>query len=318
MRQKDPMCISNGDIDIRRLPSSGSLEAFVAAARSGSLQQASLDLRLSVSAISRRIQKLEQMLARSLFVRHGNEFRLSDDGRRLFEAIEKPLEEIICALDAHWSDPEDRLVVGVPSAFASAWLIPRLAHFRESHPDLQLEIDTSGSPLKKLGSSLDVIIFFANEKTSSLGCKTLRPQGAFTVAKQGVVDPLRGLQANLRTTPLLVHSGLPEVQRCWMEALNLPTDFPLTIDPFDDGALLVAAAQSGLGIALVLEDMIEFASDAEGLIRPFGEYVRSPFSYAIASRPANARPKSVERFCSWIVQETRTESTQSLLSAGVA
>ena len=55
------------------------------------------------------------------------------------------------------------LVVGVPTSFATAWLIPRLDFFRKANTDIELRLDTSGSPVEKLGDSLDMIIFFAEE-----------------------------------------------------------------------------------------------------------------------------------------------------------
>ncbi|RIV75394.1 LysR substrate-binding domain-containing protein [Pelagerythrobacter aerophilus] len=294
------------------MPPTGSLEAFIAAARAGSLRKVSEDLNLSVSALSRRVQKLELHAGRALFSRGGNEYRLNDEGRRLFAEIERPLDEIASAFERRASPGRKGLIVGVPTSFATAWLIPRLDHFRKGNPDIDLRLDTSGSPIEKLGESLDMIIFFAEDGAERVAFEKLRPQGAFLVAREGIVDPLDGLKAALRSTPLLVHRHLPHILETWVAELKLPQDVEPTIDSFDDGPLLIAAAQSGLGMALVLEDMVNFYGNAAGLVRPFGEYVRTPFSYAIAAKPASGSVHAVDRFYSWIIEETRKESQARL------
>lgn len=204
------------------------------------------------------------------------------------------------------------MVVGVPTSFATAWLIPRLDDFRKRNPDIDLSLDTSGSPIEKLGESLDMIIFFAENGAEQVEFQPLRRQGAYAVAKEGVVDPLRGLKAALRRTPLLVHRHLPHILDVWKAEVGLPKDFDLKIDPFDDGPLLIAAANSGLGIALVLEDMVNFYGNSIGLIRPFGEYVRTPFSYAIAAKPASGSAHAVDRFRRWITEETHRDKQPSI------
>lgn len=297
---------------MRRLPPTGTLEAFLAAARAGSLRRASEELNLSVSALSRRVQKLEQHSGRRLFTRSGNEYRLNEEGKRLLADIEQPFDQMMSAFEQRSPPNKMELVVGVPTSFATAWLIPRLDSFRKANPDIELRLDTSGSPTRKLGETLDMIIFFAEEGAESVGFQQLRPQGAFTVAREGIVSPLNGLKATLRETPLLVHRYLPHLLDGWMAALGLPRDFKLNIDAFDDGPLLIAAAQSGLGLALVLEDMVNFYGDSARLVRPFGEYVQTPFSYAIASKPASANPRAVQRFRSWIISETRKDSQVKL------
>ena len=300
------------ELPIRRLPPTGSLEAFVAAARAGSLRRASIDLNLSVSALSRRVQKLEQHTGRPLFLRKGNEYRLNEEGRRLLARIEKPYDEITAAFDMRGRVDRKGLTVGVPTSFATAWLIPRLDDFRKRNPDIELRLYTSGSTLEKLGECLDMIVFFAEEDRETVDFEVLRPQGAFLVARDGLVDRRDGLRKALRDTPLLVHRHLPHILENWLSDLGLPADIDLNIDYFDDGPLLIAAARSGLGLALVLEDMVKFYGDSGGLVRPFGEYVRTSFSYAIAARPAGGSVHAIERFRSWIVEETRKECELSL------
>ncbi|MEL7453277.1 MAG: hypothetical protein AAGJ50_07905, partial [Pseudomonadota bacterium] len=55
-----------------------------------------------------------------------------------------------------------------------------------------------------------------------------------------------------------------------------------------------------------------FYGNAKGLVRPFGEYVRTPFSYAIAAKPVSDNVRAVQRFGAWITEETRKDSGMTL------
>lgn len=258
------------------------------------------------------MQKLELHVGRMLFTRTGNEYRLNQEGERLLAEIEQPFDQMMLAFERRSNPQKMKLVVGVPMSFATAWLIPRLDSFRKANPDIELQLDTSGSPIKNLGESLDIIIFFAEDGAEKVPFQPLRPQGAFAVARENLVDPLDGLRKTLSSTPLLVHRHLPHILDSWMAAVGLSPSNNLNIDKFDDGRLLVAAAKSGLGMALVLEDMINFYGADTGLTRPFGEYVPTPFSYAIAAKPVSGNPRAAQRFAAWITEETRKDSAITL------
>lgn len=292
---------------MRTLPPTGALEAFLAAARAGSLHGASTDLNLSVSALSRRVQKLEQHVGRTLFTRQGNDFQLNVEGRELLASIERPMQELMSAFDSRANPRVKRLSLGVPTSFATAWLIPRLADFRAEHPDIELEIDTSGAPVERLGKTLDVIIFFAAEGEREIVSHPLRRQGSYTVSLAGIVNPLDGMRSTFARTPLLVHRHLPEMLPGWLAEMKLDRAVISKIEKFDDGPLLIAAARSGLGVALVLEDMLNFHDDTDDLVRPFGEYVRTPYSYALAKKPANANSQVIDRFCDWLQERTESD-----------
>ncbi|HRE16335.1 MAG TPA: LysR family transcriptional regulator, partial [Rhodocyclaceae bacterium] len=78
-----------------RLPSTKDLRAFELAARLGSIKAAADQLHVSASALSRRIQSLEEELGQSLFVRDARGITLTDVGssyaehlRKVFQALE--------------------------------------------------------------------------------------------------------------------------------------------------------------------------------------------------------------------------------------
>lgn len=285
---------------MRRLPPMGALEAFVVVAHRHRLTAAAADLNLSVSAISRRIQALETYVGGALFDRLHHEVRLTPLGDRLLEDA-APLVDGLARVLADLSDGgPKRLTIGVPPSFASAWLLPRLPAFRAACPDIDLSFDSSGSPLARLGGSLDAAIVFAATVPPDVHGRVLRPQAGFAIAAPGLVPAGTTPREALDRQVFLLHSGLPAVLPAWTAALGLDGCLPRRTDYFDSGPMLLAAAESGLGVALCLEDMVNFSARAAQLARPFGEAVATTYSYYFVSRSPVIAGRALRRFHDWL------------------
>jgi LysR family glycine cleavage system transcriptional activator len=122
------------------------LPAFRAVAQSCNLRAAAETLHLTHSAVSQQIKVLEEQLGFQLFERRGRRILLNASGRSLLSSVEAALAQLeagvqAAATAAAGADQPLRLTV-LPS-FANRWLLPRLARWRERHPDIALEVDAS-------------------------------------------------------------------------------------------------------------------------------------------------------------------------------
>lgn len=302
---------------MRRLPPTGALEAFLATARRGTLRSASTDLNLSTSALSRRIQNLETYVGRPLFERRHHEFRLTPAGERLLAEMEPVFDGLSLLLEELREEKKYQITVGVPPSFATAWLMPRLHKFRARHPEVELHLDSSGSPVAKLGLSLDAIILFAKKDEHQIEMYELRTQRAFAVVAPGLVDTRSGLKRAMQEQPLLLHSALLEILPNWLKTVGLDDVPSNKIEYYDNGPLIVSAAENGLGIALILEDMVNFSSSTSSLLRPFGEYSDTPYSYCLAVRNASGSRRALIWFRDWLLEEAANESRILINAADV-
>ncbi|MEH6662197.1 MAG: LysR substrate-binding domain-containing protein [Parasphingorhabdus sp.] len=300
---------------MRRLPPTGALEAFLATARSGTLRAAAADLNLSPSALSRRIQNLETYVGQPLFERRHHEFQLTSTGKRLLIGTEPVFEKLGLLLEELREEKQYKITVGVPPSFATAWLMPRIQQFREKHPEVELALDSSGSPMAKLGLSLDAIILFANKNEHQIEMHELRPQRAFAITAPNLVDTRTGLKRALKEQPLLIHRALPEILPNWLKTVGLDALPSSKIEYYDNGPLLVSAAQHGLGMALVLEDMVNFKSGTSGLVRPFGESAETPYSYFLAVKNASGSRRAIRWFSQWLLNEVASDPRNLMQSA---
>ena len=88
------------------------LKIFHAVAEAGSFTNATINLNLSQSAISRQIQSLEQDLKVQLFERHARGLTLTENGEYVF----KTAHEVISCLLYTSPSPRDGLLSRMPSS----------------------------------------------------------------------------------------------------------------------------------------------------------------------------------------------------------
>lgn len=289
---------------MKRLPPLSALEAFVHAARTGSVKAAAEALALSSPALTRRIQALERHVGHPLFDRRHQSIQLNEAGERLLGEVGPALDALALAIDGATGQAElMRLKLAVLPLFASYQLMPRLPRLRALQPDLHLDIETRPHALARLDEGLDAAITLAREVEPSLYARRLGSNrivaiGARRPGEDGALrDP-----SQLRQATVLLHQDLPDAFDAWREAVGLPDLEPAGIDMFDSGQLILDAAAEGLGIAFMFEMHLEGANDPR-LMRLFDVAVESPYDYWFACRRSALKRRPVRIFHDWLIGE---------------
>ena len=288
---------------MKRLPPLTAVEAFVQAARTGSVKAAAESLSLSSPALSRRIQALERFVGHSLFERRHQAIQLNSDGERLLAEISPAIDALGLAMERASGNREViRLRLAVPSLFASQRLMPSLPLLRAQHPDLHIDIDTGANRIARLDDGLDAAIAITTEVDPAFYSRRIDSNCVVAIGSRALLegkDPIRS-PADLARTTLLIHRDMPDAFDYWCKAVGVPHLQPLAIDHFDSGQLILDAAAQGLGVALMLESHLLGSSD-ERLVRLFDEKVESPYSYWFACRRSALKRRPVRLFHDWMV-----------------
>ena len=283
---------------MKRLPPLTAVEAFVQAARLGSVKAAAEALALSSPALTRRIQALERHVGRPLFERRHQAVHLNPDGERLLAEIGPALDELGDAMDrAHGNAELMRLRLGVLPLFASYRLMPRLGELRALHPDLHIDLDTRPHALARLDEGLEAAITLAREVDPALYSRRLVSNRVVAIGggeAQALTDP-----GQLAEATILIHRDLPEAYDEWCEAAGVAGLVPTTIDMFDSGQLILDAAAQGLGIAFMFEMHLEGAHDPR-LAPLFGVAAESAYAYWFACRRSALGRRPVRLFHDWL------------------
>jgi LysR family transcriptional regulator, glycine cleavage system transcriptional activator len=286
---------------VKRLPPLNAVEAFVQAARLGSVKAAAEALALSSPALTRRIQALERHVGRPLFERRHQAVHLNPDGERLLAEIGPALDELGDAMErAHGNAELLRLRLGVLPLYASHLLMPRLGELRGLNPDLHIDLDTRPHALSRLDEGLDAAIVLGREVDPALYSHRLVSNRVIAIGSgdaHEMTDPRQ-----LAGATILLHRDLPDAYDEWCEAAGVAGLAPAAIDMFDSGQLILDAAAQGLGIAFMFEMHLEGAHDPR-LARLFGVSAESVYAYWFACRRSALARRPVRLFHDWLVGE---------------
>ena len=239
---------------MRRLPPFPALRAFEAAARLGSFSLACRELHLTPSAISHQVRFLEQHFGRPLFIRHNRRIELTSDGRTLAPGLSAAFDAIAaaCAMVDPVAAPRSLAVHCAPS-FASKYLAPRLPDFMRRHPSISISLSSDAEPVdlaRRQEFDLAIVYAVAPEQAGTvvepLGledvCALCSPALAQAFDAVGTFTPGR---------PTLIRSSVNPVRWSdWFAVNALRQGTPRAGPSFDRGALAVAAAVQGMGVAL--------------------------------------------------------------------
>ncbi len=125
----------NGHFDL------AALGMLVAVAETGGFTAASARLGRTQSAISVRIQDLENQLGHRLLERSRRGVTPTDAGERLIAHARRLLAvEREALADLGGETPSGRLRLGVPDDYMDAYLRPLIARFAVEHPKVELEV----------------------------------------------------------------------------------------------------------------------------------------------------------------------------------
>jgi len=273
-------------------------------ARLRSLSQAARHLHLSTSAISRRIDSLEQRLDVRLLHRSTRLVALTAEGSQY-------LSEILPALDS-LAMAGDRLVEGrqlirgdiravFPVNYGRLYIAPHLAEFLRRHPHVRLEAIFDDSFNDISGESLDLAIRIGQLEDSRLVARRIATDSRVLVASTGYLDRY-GLPAH--PTDLLHHNCLHYTRfrspQRWRfqrgeENLSIAVDGNLRADY---GLALTMAAEEGLGIVQTSRSIVSEALTNGRLCEVLNEWSLPEIGvYAVTpSREVPARIKALVDF----------------------
>ncbi len=234
---------------------------FWTVAREGGLAQAGKVLRLSQSALSGQINRLEENLGQPLFEKRGRKLEMTETGRVVYRYAEQIFglgREMLDVVRAREVDRPLRLVVGisdvVPKLLVRQLLAPALQ--REQRLSLVCHEDRFHRLLGSLANHvLDVVIADAPIPPDSelkLYNHVLGESTVALVAPPGLAPALRrGFPASLHGAPLmlpLTGSALRRNLDAWMAREGV---VPEVVAEAEDSALLKAFAADGMGAMFV-------------------------------------------------------------------
>jgi len=250
----------------------GQLVAFEATARLGSFRAAADELHITTGAVAQQVRLMEQKLGLTLFQRQPR-------GTQLLPAAEGFLHKVQLALNlvneatrelAALRDQGPRpLTLSTTGAFASRWLIPKMAHLNEAQPGLSVMIDASNAMRPLHGSdAVDMAIRWGTPPFPGCRASLLHPGTAIAVCSPALKNAHRWeTLADLASGVTLIADSHDNWNR-WFTAHQLQP--PATYQRVSQTSLAIEAAEQSLGVALVPEVLVAGALKSGGLASALG------------------------------------------------
>jgi len=154
----------------------GEMEVFLAVARQGSLAQAAAALRLTPSAVSRTLARLEARLGVTLITRTTRSLALTTEGERYFARASGFLEEFN-GLERDFTmgqrAPSGKLRINCSVPFGMHCLIPVLPAFQRAYPAITLDLALTDAVVDLVEERTDVAIRIGPLRDSRLRARKL-------------------------------------------------------------------------------------------------------------------------------------------------
>ncbi|SCA58198.1 LysR family transcriptional regulator [Candidatus Terasakiella magnetica] len=287
----------------RHLPSFTSLLCFEASARHLNFTRASEELNLTQSAVSRQVRNLEDHVQTDLFLRIKKRLVLTEEGSKYAQAVSEHLngleQETMKLLSKDQNDT--RLNIATFPTFGSRWLIPHLHEFTQQNPEIQFNLTTGLEPFDFKHHDIDVAIQHGDGNWADVECEKLVAETLVAVCAPSLIKQIVPLtpQSVLDHTLLTLQTrqyAWPE----WLKAQGVKVKSSLNGPSFETFSMMIRAALSGLGIAIIPDMYIKEELESGKLISPFGPPVKSQRGYYLVTTTQKKEMKKVRAFMDWI------------------
>ena len=299
-------CPNSAAVTPPRIPPIQGLLAFEAVARLRSVTLASEELSVTPSAISHRIRQLETHLALKLFARH--DFSLSVDGVAYLVRVREALAALQQVPGPSHDSGRVRLRVAVTPTFSRQLLLPRLALFRHAYPEIALSLQVTIPLLNMTAEESDIELRFGTgpfpdrESMHLLSDEVSPVCSPDYLHEAGPFDGFDNAEAVSRAR--LIRTPL-EPWRTWFMACGVAQAEPRDGDQFNDLGLVLDAAVTGFGVALMRLKIRQAWRDRERLVRLSPRSVRSPHDYFLCWKPGTLERWECATFIDWLRQALR-------------
>ncbi len=233
------------------------ISVFVEAAEAGSFALAAERLRLTRSAVSKSIARLEQQLGVRLFQRTTRNQSLTEDGHAYYERCVRALAELdagALALESGKSEPTGCLRVSVPVLFGRHCVAPVLFALGRQNPRLTIEISFNDHVVDLVEEGYDLAVRIGNlSDSSTLIARRLGTQKMVLCAAPSYIDK-HGKPASVEE--LSNHAGIAYGRAGRIEPWSVLNSAGQILRPqvdhrlvLDDLQAIADAAVAGMGLA---------------------------------------------------------------------
>ncbi len=257
------------------------IQTFIKVVEAGSFSAAARD-GSSISSVARQIKSLEEDLEVRLLNRTTRSLSLTEPGRLFYEracAFAKDFNNAKLEVRSFHESVKGVLRVALRPSTASTVIVPALPALLEKYPDLSIDITLRDDRCDLVANKIDVAIWLGDLPDSDVVARRLMPSQRIVCASPGYLEKhgVPQFPSDLREHECIVFA-IPTHGSGWTFSRDGQEE---RIDVrgavrSDNGVVLLAAAQAGLGLIVVHEWMVRRLIAQGSLVRVLADYKVNP------------------------------------------
>lgn len=257
------------------------LTAFVTVAREGSFTRAAAQLGVSQSALSQTVRGLEEKLGLRLFTRTTRRVAATEAGERLLATVGPRLEGIdadLAALNELRDKPAANIRITASEHAADSILMPALNRLLRDYPDIKVEINTNYQLIDIVEQRFDAGVRLGEYIARDMIAVRIGPDVRMAVVgapgyfstRLPPKKPQDLTEHDCINMRLPTHGGLlPWDFKKGSREVNVRVEGTLIFNGFRQ---IVDAALEGMGLAFVLEEVVQRHIDEGRLVRVLDDW----------------------------------------------
>lgn len=288
---------------IMRLPPLKAIRAFEAVYRHGSILGAAAELGVVRGAVRQQISILENYFGEKLFERDGRKLAATAKAALFAEASTAAFATLERAAADFVGGEDRRIRLGVPSAFAIRWLMPRLANMQAELGVVDVDIVPMSvvEPLA-LHPELDAVIMGAEYRpTAGVTAVKFMEDEFGPVATPDLAERIAGDPARMVEITALVSRSAPTLWQEWFAESGTQAVMFRRKQEFEDLLLVLGAVLSGIGVVLAPRAAIEDDLQRNLLAAPYG-FIRRLEGYSLCCRNVDSPKPAFVALRDWLLR----------------
>ena len=295
-----------------KLPPFAALRAFEAVSRLGSVTRAGLELHLTHSAVSHQVKSLEDYLKLKLLERDGRRIKLTSEGRSYAYHIRQSLLQIGTVSErVSQRQRSEHITIGLLPSFGAHWLVPRLGHFLQEHPNWHVELLASLEILDFDESPVDCSIRFGHGDAEGAQKMNIMQEWLVLVAspQDTRFSPTQNPADAVQAGPIFLTN---EGWASWVGAAGMDVELPPQPMQFNDSNLALEAARNGLGAVLTRWSIAEHWIASGLLQRVCPVLAPHDAGYKLVWPDRSHQSNKIAVFSKWLQQQCAQFEQQTL------
>lgn len=296
----------------QRLPPLNALKVFEAAARHESFTRAAEELSVTQGAVSHQVKALEAELGIKLFNRERQRLVITEAGRDYLTVVRDALDRIALGTERLLQRQNAGvLTVSTSPDFAAKWLVHRLGHFAEAHPEIDLRISATLHHVDFAREEVDLAVRHGDGNWPGLDTVRLSSEQLFAVCSPKLLTGRRRLTkpSDILKCPLIHMDSRTDWSK-WLQAVGLEDAAVIHGPVLNRASMVMDAAINGQGIALARTTLSAWDLINGRLVRPFPETLRLSKTYWIICPQATAALPKIATFRNWLLAEAAQDVRQ--------